>query len=81
MKYLKYTTEAEAIAKIAEIEEALGIPDGKGTTSYCEPIEQGDEWAVPLKQYGSWKTIHLFDASEVVTGELSSSDRTSSELE
>lgn len=80
MKYLKFTTEAEAIAKIAEIEEVLGIPDGKGTTSYCEPTIHGNEWVVPLKQYGSWKTIHLFDASEVVTGDLSGPDLTADEL-
>lgn len=80
MKYLKFTTEVEALAKIAELEEVLGIPDGKGTTSYCEPIREGTEWVVPLKQQGSWKTIHLVDASEVVTGELSSSDLTADEL-
>jgi hypothetical protein len=70
MKYLKFTTEAEATAKIADLEKALGIPDGKGTTAYCEPIKEGNDWVVPLKQHGPWKTIHMVDASEVVTGDL-----------
>lgn len=74
MKYLKFTTEAEAAAKIAELEDALGIPNSEGTSVYCEPIKEGSDWIVPLKQYGPWKTIHLVESNEVVTGELSNPD-------
>ena len=70
MKYLKFNTEAAAAAQIKELEKSLGIPDSKGTLNYCDPIKEGSAWVVPLKQHGPWKTVHLVDANEVVTGEL-----------
>jgi hypothetical protein len=74
MKYLKFTNKTAATVKIKELEELLGIPDGKGTENYCDPIKEGSAWVVPLKQHGSWKTIHLVEASDVVTGELTPPD-------
>ena len=74
MKYLKFTAKKAASAKIKSLEKLLGIPDGKGTTAYCDPIKEGSAWVVPLKQHGPWKTVHLVDASDVVTGELTPPD-------
>jgi hypothetical protein len=55
MKYSVHETEAKAEAENQRLMTELGIPDGKGTTSYGTPELRDGEWILRVKEEGAWK--------------------------
>lgn len=76
MKYKLFSTPAEFDAKEAEMMNAFGIPDGKGTVGFngsseghmINNPEHADYglFAFGVKTEGSFKADQHFDASELV---------------
>jgi len=71
-KYKLYDTESEWNAKNAEIEAALGIPDGK-TLNYAqvEIVENSEsddhgKFIMPVLFAGSWISTSFFNLGELV---------------
>ena len=55
MKYSVHTTKAKAEAENQRLMGLLGIPDGKGTTSYGVPKNRDSKWLLRVKEAGQWK--------------------------
>ena len=55
MKYSVHDTEAKAEAENQRLMTELGIPDGKGTTSYGTPELRDGDWILRVKDAGAWK--------------------------
>ena len=55
MKYSVHTTEANAEAENQRLMGLLGIPDGRGTTSYGTPELRDGQWLLRVKETGTWK--------------------------
>lgn len=75
-KYKLYDTEDEWNAKNAEIEAALGIPDGN-TLNYAQVeivknSESSDygKFIMPVLYAGSWVSSSYFNANELVDWQL-----------
>ena len=66
MKCLKFSSESEAEAENQRIMDDLGIPDGKGTTTYSVPFEQDGHWYIRVKNYGPWAIPATGQEAEVV---------------
>jgi len=67
-----FNTSAAAAASIAEVEEALGIPQ-PGTDKYGDVREinnpasdYDDKFTFPVLTRGTWKCDQLFDPSDLV---------------
>lgn len=59
MKYSVHTTEANAEAENQRLMGLLGIPDGRGTTSYGTPELRDGKWLLRVKESGTWKADHI----------------------
>lgn len=55
MKYSVHDTKEEAEAENQRLMGLLGIPDGKGTTSYGTPESRDGKWLLRVKEEGPWK--------------------------
>ena len=66
MKYSVHTTKANATAENKRLMGLLGIPDGKGTTTYNVPEKRGGKWLLRVKDNGQWKADDIAENVEEI---------------
>lgn len=48
----------------------LGIPDGKGATTYNEPVKRDGKWLLRVKDHGQWKADDIAENVEEIAEPL-----------
>jgi hypothetical protein len=70
MKYSVHTTKAKATAENKRLMGLLGIPDGKGATTYNEPVKRDGKWLLRVKDHGQWKADDIAENVEEIAEPL-----------
>jgi len=73
VKYRLYASQSGWTSRNNSLQLHLGIPDGKGTTSYAEIQQVGNsensdygKYIMPVCEDGTWKCDDQFNSSDLV---------------